>query len=243
MKVRMRREHSARNDDVDTLITYFQGYFKIIIGVTTFGGSVTFSIILADLPSESNIPPTIVRDFVAISWLLFIVGLAEACIFTALLNFYGKHIRTEWGVSENHTKWAWLATVVSTVLSFPLMGAFIFMSLAVMAFTKRVGISGLVITSIVTLFVALSIVIHSPWMSSASGKISETERSVEPQISENDEEIERIVSCARAIQSGKIIGFPNFDNPRVCIGPRLVSEDTSRETRDVVTPDIGIIGD
>ena len=191
----------ANEHDPETIITYFQGFLKIVTGVITFDGSITFSLILTDLPSESNIPVSVVREFIAISWLLFVVGLGEACMCTSLLNFYVKQIGTERAVPKTRIKWAWVATVISAIIYIPLMGAFTFMSLAVMAFAREIGLTGLVITSIIILLMIYSIVIHSPWISrpipSASLETPQREKFTKPDTTESDEELQKIVDLAK----------------------------------------------
>ncbi len=122
--------------------TFFQGLFKIVVAVSTLGASFTFSLILTDIRSPSH--PIFGVDqlifFLALSWLLFIIALTMACVFTLLLNFWGDKA-IEGFYTES--KWHWAGFVMCVSLFSLLVGAFVYVCLVITAYQERIGITSL----------------------------------------------------------------------------------------------------
>jgi hypothetical protein len=147
---------SLTKDQAKTRIAYYQGLFTIVIGITTFGGSITFSIILTDPPTPHfYFSSAGVRVFVAISWLCYVMALGAACILASFLNFYGAQIQDEWVNEDGQRKWLWFGFGATSVLGGLLFTAFVFLSLSVMAYVKAVGIIALVFTVLIGFFAAI----------------------------------------------------------------------------------------
>src|SRR5271169_1264861 len=76
----------------DAQLQYLNKLLTILIGFTTFGASITFGLIISQNrePTEpSNLP--IVQNLIAVSWVLFVVGLLLASLATTVLSAY-EHI-------------------------------------------------------------------------------------------------------------------------------------------------------
>jgi hypothetical protein len=125
--------------------TFFQGFIKIVVAISTLGASFTFSFVLGDI--RSPILPLFdedeIRLFLAMSWLLFMSTLAIACMSALVLSFLGDQavagFRTE-------SKWQWGGFVMCGVLLTHLMAAFFCLCLVVMAYQLRVGFAGIFLT-------------------------------------------------------------------------------------------------
>jgi hypothetical protein len=142
--------------EVDARMTYYQGLFTIVIGVTTFGASITFSLILTDTRQPIfHFSSSSVQLFVAISWLCFVMALGAACILASFLSFYGPKIRAEWNDAGGQRKWLWFGAGATGILGSLLFVAFLFLSLTVMAYVKVVGIIAIVFTILIGIFAAL----------------------------------------------------------------------------------------
>ena len=147
---------SLTKDQAKTRIAYYQGLFTIVIGITTFGGSITFSLILTDPPTPNfHFSASDVRVFVAISWICYVIALGAACILASFLNFYGTEIQDEWVNEEGQRRWLWFGIGATAILGGLLFTAFVFLSLSVMAYVKVVGIIALVFTVLIGVFSAV----------------------------------------------------------------------------------------
>jgi hypothetical protein len=153
-----------------TRLSFYEGLFKIVLGVTTFGASITFSLILNELRAPNYyFSPSTVQIFLASSWLCFILALSAACIMTSFLNFYGDQIREQWGSAREQRKWLWIGAASSFILGGLIFGAFVFLSLSVMAYVKIVGFIAMGITGCIALFAAVVGYINSPLLVSYKG--------------------------------------------------------------------------
>jgi hypothetical protein len=138
-----------------TRIAFYEGLFKIVIGVTTFGASITFSLIInSPHPPNFYFSASTVQIFVASSWLCFILALGAACIMTSFLNFYDGQIREDWASAHGQRKWLWIGAGASFVLGGLLFSAFGFLSLSVMAYVRVVGFIAVGVTGCIGLFAA-----------------------------------------------------------------------------------------
>jgi hypothetical protein len=137
-------------------ITYYQSLFAIVIGITTFGASITFSLIVTETRQPNfHFSSSSVQLFVAISWLCFVMALGAACILASFLNFYGALIKEDWNSAEGQKKWLWFGGGATVILGGLLFVAFFFLSLSVMAYVKVVGIIAVVFTVLIGFFAAI----------------------------------------------------------------------------------------
>jgi hypothetical protein len=134
--------------EAERVRTFFQGLFKIVVAVSTLGASFTFTFILTDIrsPNHPHFDGDQLVTFLAMSWLLFIVALIFACLFTLLLNFWGDKAMTEF---YTESKWHFAGFGMSVVLLTALVGAFIYICLVITAYQLRIGIAGICFAGVV----------------------------------------------------------------------------------------------
>jgi hypothetical protein len=121
---------------------WWDSFSKGIIGISTFGASITFSVILNDLPdpvavrqlSPSKLSAKVhfgrenVRKFLSLSWLMFVLALGFAIVSQIKLqrsSTYGSGLR-------------WLEITLNGLI----LSAFMFLSLSVAAYVPDVGFAG-----------------------------------------------------------------------------------------------------
>jgi hypothetical protein len=121
---------------------WWDSFSKGIIGISTFGASITFSVILTDLPdpvairalSPSKVADKVhfgteaVRKFLSLSWLMFVLALGFAIVSQIKLQHsstYGSGLR-------------WLEITLNGLI----LSAFMFLSLSVAAYVPEVGFAG-----------------------------------------------------------------------------------------------------
>src|SRR5436305_14623955 len=78
----------------DAQLEYLDKLLTILVGFTTFGASITFGLIIAENkePTDSSNANT-VQKLLAVSWVLFVVGMLLASLATTILYAY-QHIST-----------------------------------------------------------------------------------------------------------------------------------------------------
>lgn len=120
---------------------FFQGFLKIMIAIATLGFSVTFSFILTDIhpPKSSCFANDQLVFFLAMSWLLYTVTFAFACLVSLFLNLWEYKAMAE---IYTESKWYWAGFGVTVLLCMSLEGAFMFISLVIMAYEFYIGIIG-----------------------------------------------------------------------------------------------------
>lgn len=128
----------------ERLATYFDNFFKTIVGVATLGASVTFSKVLSQPVTpwiDYGFSTDTVQDFLAISWLLFLLDLVITSFAASALSLYHPQAVKYFGTSDSSDRRIvmWWATLVSFVLYGLLISAFTFLGLAVTAYVGRVG--------------------------------------------------------------------------------------------------------
>lgn len=150
---------------------FFNGLFTTSIGISTLGTSVTFSYVLSNntsTPRSSN--PVFneeqIQDFLAISWLLFLLALANASLGSTLLTFFRDHWIDDWnGVNGKKSQFQvqLYAVFAAGFIGAMIMGAFVLLCLVVVAYSPIVGWVALGFTSFFALVIAISVLHHSPW--------------------------------------------------------------------------------
>lgn len=139
---------------------------------TREGTSVTFSYVLTNNapapgpgPTSSFIDPN-VQFFLAISWLLFLLSLAFACLGSTLLTFFRAHWEKDWDGQRGRRSQAEVqmyAVLVSGLLGSLIIAAFIFLCLVVRSFTPVVGWIALGFTCWFGLIILSSVLWQVPW--------------------------------------------------------------------------------
>jgi hypothetical protein len=128
----------------ERLASYFENFFKTVIGIATLGASITFSkIIQTPVAPFDNFGYSkyTIQWFLAISWLLFVLALAFTSFFASLLSLYRPQAVKAFGsrVSSERRKVMWYVTLVSSLLYGLTIGAFVFVSLVVVGYAGAVG--------------------------------------------------------------------------------------------------------
>ena len=152
----------------EKVLIWWSNFTKAFIGISTFGASITFGIILSNFadpalpnPSKPNLEKQVyfsqetIRVFLAVSWLLFIMVLGFASITGMLLidpyvqDRFGNHHDVKKAM-ERQLKFPGFKAkmplslvqgldLLSLVLESLTMAAFLFLSLAIVSYVPVVG--------------------------------------------------------------------------------------------------------
>lgn len=164
--IRPMAKHSGSSVSV-----WFNGLFTTIIGVATLGTSITFSYVLSNntamSPSETaTFSQQQVQEFLAISWLLFLLALAFASLGSTLLTFFKKHWIADWdGTNGKTSQWTvqMYAVCASGLLGGLVIGAFVLLCLVVVAYSTVVGWVALAFAVFFGVIIVLAVVNQAPW--------------------------------------------------------------------------------
>ncbi|KAK5051476.1 hypothetical protein LTR84_003128 [Exophiala bonariae] len=165
-QIRPMAKHSG-----SSVAAFFTGLHTTIIGISSLGASVTFSYVLSnntqDVPAQSpRFSKEQVQQFLAISWLLFLLGLAFASLGSTLLTFFKSHWIADWdGLNGKNSQWQvqMYAVLASGVMGSLIIGAFIVLGLVVVAYSPIVGWIAVGFTAAFGLFILLAIINQAPW--------------------------------------------------------------------------------
>lgn len=164
-KIKPMSKHSGKS-----VVTFFNGLFQTIIAISTLGTSVTFSFILSANTELSNpnayYDQAQVSTFLAISWLLFLLGLAFASLGSTLLTFFRAHWERDWDGDhgrQSQFEVQSYAVLASTLLGGLIIAAFVFLCLVVVAYSPVVGWIALAFTGWFGLLILLSVLWQVPW--------------------------------------------------------------------------------
>lgn len=138
---------------------WFDGYLTAIIGVSVFGGQITFSVALSDIPDPAEVIPSppyqrqTVRTFVTISWLLFMFTLAIALFVKMIVsdNATRYWIRAIFGVGGLRRI---IAATIILLQELPI-AAFLFLALSITAYVPIVGWVGVGSISCFAVFIGV----------------------------------------------------------------------------------------
>jgi hypothetical protein len=128
----------------ERLASYFDNFFKTIIGISTFGASLTFTKIV-----QNPVTPWIsygyssisVQRFLGFAFFFFVLDLAITSFAASALSLWRPQA-VEWFGREDssHRRVVmWWATLVSSVLFGMLLAAFLFVGLVLVAYTGPTG--------------------------------------------------------------------------------------------------------
>lgn len=151
----------------DRLASYFENFFRTVVGIATLGASITFAKI-AQAPvvpfHDYGFSAHGVQYLLAASWLFFVLALAFTSFFASALSLWRPQAVTAFGTenSETRTKVLWLATGVSALLFALAIIAFITLSLVVVAYAGSVGWVAVAFTVVFALLGFGSIIWQSP---------------------------------------------------------------------------------
>lgn len=141
----------------------FESFISFIVGIAIFGAS-TFAVLASEIadPAVLTKRPRFGREtartFIALGWLFFVLAFAVAgfsmSVLTAQRERAGADSETRW-----ESKWEGWGLTASAVLYLLVIGGFLFLSLAVVAYVEVVGWIAVAFASIAGL-VACSMLIQ-----------------------------------------------------------------------------------
>ena len=157
----------------EDLWAWVDGYLKGIIGISVFGGQITFTVLVSDIADPADVvrsvpanadpaftptfPRETVRTFIGISWLLFIISLGISVVLKMLLSDRNER---EWLVQKLGARdFRRLYSVVTFILNTLSVAPFLFLSLATAAYLPVVGWIGTAFVSLLTVVVGIAWVI------------------------------------------------------------------------------------
>ncbi|OAP56173.1 hypothetical protein AYL99_09352 [Fonsecaea erecta] len=154
-----------------SVTTFFSGLFTTIIGISTLGASITFSYVLSNNTSTPRAGKPVFRveqiqEFLAISWLLFLLALTIASLGSTILTFFKDHWIADWDGLNGKTSQQSVqryAMVAAGLMGGLIIGAFVLLCLVVVAYTAVVGWIALGFTSLVGVIIFLALMNQAPW--------------------------------------------------------------------------------
>jgi hypothetical protein len=164
------------------VVEWWDRYLAAIIGISTFGGSITFSVIVSEIANPARLNPQnaeaptpttfdreTVRSFLAVSWLLFVCEIGIGSILATLMYFHRDFIaehflpecpnpahRSLAVVGPIRVSTRWFLLVCTLLINSLMAAAFLFLSLSVVAYVGFAGWMSVVFT-IAAGFVSLSV--------------------------------------------------------------------------------------
>ena len=136
-------------------IKSFQEFLSFVLSLSIFGAS-TFAIIVSEIanPNDISLNPRFsrqtVRNFLGIAWLLFVFALAIVAASMTLLAYHQERSTT--GLDSVWKKLERPGLVASSVIQISVIMAFLFLSLALVAYTEIVGWLAVAFSSIAAVF-------------------------------------------------------------------------------------------
>lgn len=135
----------------DRLASYFENFFRTVVGIATLGASITFSKIVQSpvAPFHSyGFSTKEIQYLVATSWLLFVLALAFTSFFASALSLWRPQAVAAFGIQNGteRKKVLWFAAAVSALLFGLAVAAFLTLELVVVAYAGPVGWVAVVFT-------------------------------------------------------------------------------------------------
>ena len=140
----------------DAQLQYIDKLLTILIAFTTFGASITFGLIVSDGKQPTDpANRSLVDNLIAVSWVLFVVGMLLASLATTVLYAYQhvtsrKHTDTRYVALKNfinYCEWKGSYAVILLyliVLLLPLGSALLCLAVVVTMYVWTVGIAAVV---------------------------------------------------------------------------------------------------
>jgi hypothetical protein len=141
--------------DVPPGLLWLEDFVPLIITLSTFGGSITFSIIpsIGDTqPPNQSLSAQDVRAYLALAWLFFTLALGFSAAAQPLLKFQRPAIYAGFGETTagdpqnpsqdrwyNWVRWIFCSPFLSLILQTMILLAFFFVALVVVAYVEVVG--------------------------------------------------------------------------------------------------------
>ena len=133
--------------------------------------SVTFSYVLSNntaVPASKNPVFNVqqIQELLAISWLLFLLALANASLGSTLLTFFKNHWVSDWDGKNGKTSQFQVqmyAVFAAGLVGALIIGAFVLLCLVVVAYSFLVGWVALGFTAFFGLVIAVGVMHQFPW--------------------------------------------------------------------------------
>ena len=139
---------------------FVDGYLKGIIGISILGGQITFTVLVSDIADPAEIvrsptfPKETVRNFIGISWLLFVVLLGISVFLAILL---ADRRERDWLLRTlGPRRFRSVYSAVTFFLNILSVAPFLFLALAITAYLPVVGWIGTAFVSILTVVVGVT---------------------------------------------------------------------------------------
>ena len=147
-----------------TLLIHIVSLFNALSTLGSLGAGFTLSVVVADsaYPSTSGFDPATVNTWAAVSSILFVLTVLVSQGFSQIFQF--EAITIAKGIEEEE---AWIMKpllALSLLLQAEVIAAFLCLELVVTAYSPRVGLTGVALTSLLA-FIALVL-----WISQALGR-------------------------------------------------------------------------
>ncbi|KAK1765093.1 hypothetical protein QBC33DRAFT_545719 [Phialemonium atrogriseum] len=148
------------NAHVELSVKDFQTFISFIFSISIFGAS-TFAVIVGQMTDPADIwkpgPPPFtmsrVRTFLAVAWLCFVLALAVAGYSSSVLTLWRQRAGGEYDGAWVR-KWDAFGIAASALLHLLIVMAFLFLSLALVAYVGVVGWIAVGFSSLALFFVA-----------------------------------------------------------------------------------------
>lgn len=165
------RQWSEGEPKEELHVKWFEVFLPATIGIATLGSSITFASIVSPMEDPIHLTPNnadaltnalftreAVREFIGISWLLFRIALGISSFAALLLNFNRASVKK--GFATDDSRYTILGAFLLILLEGLILGAFSFLSLALVAYSEKVGWAA--VASSVTTFVLIFLGIWVP---------------------------------------------------------------------------------
>lgn len=173
MNVKVVQEFVDTSPAGEMTVKWLENLMPSVITVATLGASITFTVIVQQLPPPQYWSIEMLRTLLSISWLLFVLSLGLASAGSLILAFHRKPLvgyynrkEKEWPRqgSAPSALWKkpgyWLACTFkepfTLVLLLCMLSAFFFLALVVFAYSRNVGIAALIFVSLFVAATALT---------------------------------------------------------------------------------------
>ncbi|USP76456.1 uncharacterized protein yc1106_03730 [Curvularia clavata] len=150
-------------------IKSFQEFLSFVLSLSIFGAS-TFAVIVSEIANPNDLRPSprfsreTVRNFLGIAWLLFVFALAVVAASMSILSYQQENSRIGFDSLWRRT-WERLGLIASSLIQISVIAAFLFLSLALVAYTEAVGWVAVALSSITAAFAFVSLA--AQWITQA----------------------------------------------------------------------------
>jgi hypothetical protein len=116
-------------------------FLAATLAVGTVGASITFTIIVQDISdpgSDSRFTKKEVKTLLAIAWVLFVAAIALTNFFASWFVVYHEEIQAALK-EQTYTRWHVFGVIMALGIQLELVGAFLCLELALLAYVEPVG--------------------------------------------------------------------------------------------------------